>query len=63
MLDHVHMMIAIPPKYAVSQVVGYIMEDPRDGRSLEATTHWFVGNRTRIAFESGAVLEAWYALP
>ena len=22
--DHVHMMIAIPPKYAVSQVVGYI---------------------------------------
>jgi putative transposase len=24
MADHVHMMIAIPPKYAVSQVVGYI---------------------------------------
>jgi putative transposase len=24
MLDHVHMMIAIPPKHAVSQVVGYI---------------------------------------
>ena len=24
MLDHVHMMIAIPPKYAVPQVVGYI---------------------------------------
>ena len=24
MLDHVHMMIAIPPKYAVSQVIGYI---------------------------------------
>ena len=24
MPDHVHMMIAIPPKYAVSQVVGYI---------------------------------------
>jgi putative transposase len=22
--DHVHMMIAIPPKYAVSQVMGYI---------------------------------------
>jgi putative transposase len=22
--DHVHMMISIPPKYAVSQVVGYI---------------------------------------
>jgi len=24
MVDHVHMLIAIPPKYAVSQVVGYI---------------------------------------
>ena len=24
MADHVHMMISIPPKYAVSQVVGYI---------------------------------------
>ncbi len=25
MIDHVHMMISIPPKYAVSQVVGYVM--------------------------------------
>ena len=24
MLDHVHMLISIPPKYAVSQVVGFI---------------------------------------
>ena len=24
MADHVHMLIAIPPKYAVSQVVGFI---------------------------------------
>jgi putative transposase len=24
MIDHVHMLIAIPPKYAVSQVIGYI---------------------------------------
>ena len=24
MLDHVNMMLSIPPKYAVSQVVGYI---------------------------------------
>lgn len=24
MADHVHMMIAIPPKYSVSQVIGYI---------------------------------------
>ncbi len=24
MQDHVHMMISIPPKYAVAQVIGYI---------------------------------------
>ena len=24
MADHVHMLLAIPPKYAVSQVVGFI---------------------------------------
>jgi putative transposase len=24
MPDHVHMMISIPPKYAVAQVIGYI---------------------------------------
>jgi putative transposase len=24
LIDHVHMMIAIPPKYAVSQVIGYV---------------------------------------
>jgi putative transposase len=27
MPDHVHMLIAVPPKYAVSQVVGYISLD------------------------------------
>ncbi len=25
--DHVHMLISIPPKYAVSQIVGYIKLD------------------------------------
>ena len=24
MSDHVHMLLSVPPKYAVSQVVGYI---------------------------------------
>ena len=24
MPDHVHMLVSIPPKYAVSQVVGYL---------------------------------------
>ena len=26
MADHVHMLISIPPKYAVAQVIGYIKE-------------------------------------
>jgi putative transposase len=26
MADHVHMMIAIPPKFAVSQVIGFITD-------------------------------------
>jgi putative transposase len=30
MPDHVHMMISIPPKYAVSQVVGYIKGKERN---------------------------------
>ena len=30
MPDHVHMMISIPPKYAVSQVIGYIKGQERD---------------------------------
>ena len=38
-------------------------QDPRNGHSLEATSHWFVGNRTRIAFDSGAVIEVWYGAP
>ncbi len=33
MPDHVHMMLSIPPKYAVSQVVGYIK-----GKSVLAPT-------------------------
>ena len=32
MLDRVHMLIAIPPKYAVSQVIGYIK-----GKSAQAS--------------------------
>jgi len=30
MPDHVHMMISIPPKYAVSQVIGFIKGKKRD---------------------------------
>ena len=35
MKDHVHMMIAIPPKYSVSQVIGYIKGSRRISCWLE----------------------------
>ena len=38
--DHVHMMISIPPKYAASQVVGYIK-----GKSAIHTARAFLGRR------------------
>jgi putative transposase len=61
MPDHVHMMISIPPKYAVSQVVGFIKgksaihlarvygEKKRNFVALRATFRWptNVGSRQR----------------
>jgi putative transposase len=38
--DHVHMLISIPPKYAVSQVVGYIK-----GKSAIHIARTYSGNR------------------
>ena len=38
--DHVHMMIAIPPKYSVSQVVGYIK-----GKSAIHIARAYLGQR------------------
>jgi putative transposase len=38
--DHVHMLISIPPKYAVSQVVGYIK-----GKSAIHIARNYVGRR------------------
>ena len=32
--DHVHMLISIPPKYSVSQVIGYINPSLRQGFSI-----------------------------
>ena len=39
-LDHVHMLISIPPKYAVSQVVGFIK-----GKSAIHIARNFIGRR------------------
>ena len=40
MADHVHMLISIPPKYAVAQVIGYIK-----GKSAINIARNFVGRR------------------
>ena len=36
MPDHVHMMISIPPKYSVAQVVGHIVADISDSEVVVA---------------------------
>lgn len=38
--DHVHMLMSIPPKYAVSQIVGYIK-----GKSAIAVARQFSGKK------------------
>ena len=44
--DHVHMMIAIPPKYAVSQIVGYIK-----GKSAISVARQFSGCKKNFSGE------------
>ena len=45
--DHVHMCIAIPPKYAVSTVVGYLK-----GKSAIAVARQFSGKKRNFTGES-----------
>ena len=40
LVDHVHMLISVPPKYAVSQVIGYLK-----GKSAINIARNFVGRR------------------
>ena len=47
MPDHVHMMLSIPPKYAVSQVVGYIK-----GKSAIHIARAYVGRRRNFVGQS-----------
>ena len=47
MLDHVHMCISIPPKYQVSQVIGYIK-----GKSAIAVARQFGGRKRNFNGES-----------
>ena len=45
--DHVHMCVSIPPKYSVSQVVGYIK-----GKSAIAIARKYMGKRRNYTGES-----------
>jgi putative transposase len=45
--DHVHMLISIPPKYAVSQVVGFIK-----GKSAISIARRFMGRNRNFAGEN-----------
>ena len=40
MLDHVHMLLSIPPKYSVSQAVGYLK-----GKSAIHVARTFMGRK------------------
>ena len=40
MLDHVHMLISIPPKYSVAQVIGYVK-----GKSAISIARSYMGRR------------------
>ena len=44
-VDHVHMLISIPPKYAVAQVIGYIK-----GKSAIHIARTFGGKRMILTF-------------
>ena len=46
MPDHVHMLISIPPKYSVAQVVGYIK-----GKSAIHIARNFLGHRRNFTGE------------
>jgi len=46
MADHVHMLVSIPPKYAVSQVVGYMK-----GKSAIHVARTYLGRRQNYAGE------------
>ena len=46
-IDHVHMLISIPPKYSVAQVIGFIK-----GKSAIHIARTYIGRRARGYFAS-----------
>ena len=47
MSDHIHMLISIPPKYSVAQVVGYIK-----GKSAIAIARTYMGRKKNFSGQS-----------
>ena len=47
MVDHVHMLISIPPKYGVAQVIGYIK-----GKSVIHIARTFLGRKKNFTGQS-----------
>ena len=47
LLDHVHMLISIPPKYAVAQVIGYIK-----GKSAIQIARTYMGRKKNFTGQS-----------
>ena len=46
-LDHVHMLVSIPPKYAVAQVIGYVK-----GKSAIHIARTYLGRRQNFTGQS-----------
>ena len=51
--DHVHMMVSIPPKYSVAQVIGYMK-----GKSAIHIAREFAG-RSRLALATALFMTVW----
>ncbi len=45
--DHVHMCIAIPPKYAVAEIIGYLK-----GKSAIAVARQYLGRKKNFSGEA-----------
>jgi putative transposase len=55
MVDHVHMLISIPPKYAVSQVMGYLK-----GKSAIHIARTYAGKRRNFVGQHFWARGYWY---
>ena len=48
MPDHVHMLISIPPKYSVAEVIGFIKERVRSGLRKTSSARRAISHRAQV---------------